>query len=514
MKPFKKFVLSVATLILGVSVVSCGGNNQPAAKKIDYAHNGSLTLSKDYQNVDFYKDAIGEFTLWTCIDGDTAHFSPVVTTTSRNIVKSRFLGIDTPESTGRVQPYGKQASNFTKEHLKNAANFGTIVIEGVYTDGGPKTDSNGRQLSCIWIHESKKNAPYNELINLNLWILQEGLAAISSFDDIPQYEEVFMKAFKQAKTLKLKMHSGKPDPLFNYGDYEDAYIPDIAKEVNKKLKDQTYQNPYDGMKVRIEGTVVGYSGGIIYLQKYDDPDLINTETGEPGDGTFYTINVFCGMAAVPGKYTKFGTVLKIMGLCGDGDFGFQVQDVEGHFPQTDDEELVGENDVQILVRAKNNTVDPKLMPHINYLTAAELSAIAAKEDLSILNSPVQLVKESGESAGVPASEKKDALDESKLDPITVYRCKPNQNKDKWTIKLENPLKFDLYITSAYRGDPNGDDANWTSDEQWKGKSMGVVRGIYTYHSYTDQDTGEKTYSYQIVFSSVNGGDLLWLDRTK
>lgn len=516
MKPFKKLLLATASLILGISVVSCGGNGgDTKTKKVDYAHDGSCTLALDYQGKDFFTQGVGEFTLWTCIDGDTAHFSPIVTTTSRNIVKSRFYGIDTPESTGRVQPYGKAASNFTKEHLKNAAANGTIVVAGVSSQYGvPKTDSNGRHLTCIWIHETKKNAPFNELVNLNLWILQEGYSALGSLDDMPEYEDVFLKAFKQAKALKLNMYSGKADPLFNYGDYEDAYIPDICREINKKIKGESDHNPYDGMKVRIEGTVVGLSSGILYLQKYDDPEIVNPETGEPGDGKFYTINIFCGMAAVPTKYTKFGTVLKVMGLCGDGDFGFQVQDVESHFPQLDDEEFVSENDVQILVKAKDNVVDPKIMPHTNYLTVNELNEIAKEESLEILGSPVQLVKISGESAGEYNSDpEKNTLDESKLDPVSCYRCKPNQNKDKWTIKLNN-LKFDLYITTAFRGDPLGDDANWTTDEQWKGHPLGVVRGVYTYHSFTDQDTGEKTYNYQIVFSSVNGGDLLALDRTK
>ena len=502
MKSFKKLFTGAAALLLGLTIASCGGNGGGSKPtKIDYAHNGSCTLALDYKNVDFFTKGVGEFNLWTCIDGDTAHFNPIVTTTSRNIVKSRFYGVDTPESTGRVQPYGKQASNFTKEHLKNAAENGTIVLAGVSSQYGvPKTESNGRHLTCIWINETQKNAPLNTLVNLNLWLIQEGYSALSSLDDMPEYQDVFLKAFSQAKKLKLKIHSGEPDPLFNYGDYEDAYIPDIAKEVNKKIKDPTYQNPYNGAKVRIEGTVVGFSSGTLYLQKYDDPEVINPETGEAGDGKFYTLNIFCGMAAVPSKYTKFGTVLKVMGLCGDSDeFGFQIQDVESHFPVLDDEEYITENDVQILIRARDNTEDEKLMPHVNYLTAAELSDIATREDLSILNSPVSLVKESGTA---PES----ILD---LDPLTVTKCKPNQNNDKWTIYLSN-LKFDLYITSKYIGDKTTGEG-WVSDTQWKDKRMGVNIGIYTYHAFEDKDSGNKTYNYQIVFSSVNGGDLVWLD---
>ena len=487
MKSLRKLLIASATILLGIGVISCkSGGGEAKPKKVDYVHNGSCTLTLDYKNVDFYRNGVGEFNLWSTIDGDTAHFNPVVTTTSRNIVKARFYGVDTPESTGRVQPYGKAASNFTKEHLKNAAENGTIVLAGVSSQyGQPSTDGNGRHLCCIWINETQKNAPIESLVNLNLWLVQEGFSGLGSLDEMPEYSDTFLAAFQQAKKLKLNMFSGLPDPLYNYGDYEDAYIPDIAKEVNKKIKDPDHVNAFNGQKVRIEGTVVGFSGGTLYLQKYDDPEIVDEETGEHGDGKFYTINIFCGMSAVPAKYTRFGTVLKVMGLCGDSDeFGFQISDVEAHFPTIDDPEYITENDVQILVRAKDNVVDEKIMPHVNYLTAAELSAIAQSEDLSILNSPVSLVKVSG----TPAETMND------YDPVTVYRCKPNQNNDKWTIKLTNQ-KFDLYVTTTYRGDPYGSDENWTSDTQWKDKRLAVRQGIYTYHSFTDSDTGQKTYSY-------------------
>ena len=494
MKPIKKLLLSTIAFLMGVSVAACGGSSGP--KKIDYVHNGSCTLSLDYKNVDFFKKGVGEFKLWTCIDGDTAHFSPVVTTTSTNIVKARFYGVDTPESTGRVQPYGKAASNFTKEHLKNAAANGTIVLAGVSSEyAEPSTDGNGRHLVCVWINETEKNAPVESLVNLNLWLVQEGYSGIGGLEDMPEYEDVFLKALAQAKKLKLNMHSGLPDPLYNYGDYEDAYIPDIVKEVHAKIKDPTHVNPYDGQKVRFEGTVVGYSGGTLFLQKYDDPEI-------GGDGKYYTINIFCGMSAIPKKYSIFGTVLKVMGLCSDSDeFGFQVSDVESHFPVLDDDEFLSENDVQVLVKAKDNTVDETIMPHTNYLTASELNTMANNHDLSILNSPVSLVKTSGQKAE----------SEEDLDPVTVYRCKPNQNNDKWTIRLKD-LQYDLYITQAFRGDPETG-KNWMSDTEWKDKRMGINLGIYTYHAYDDKDTGTKVYNFQIIFSSVNGGDLVWLDRS-
>ncbi|MEH7454401.1 thermonuclease family protein [Gottfriedia acidiceleris] len=71
-----------------------------------------------------------------CIDGDTAKFTEVGTT--------RFLYIDTPESTRTIEPYGKEASAYTCNLLKNAK---TIQLEY----DGPKKDKYNRTLAWVWI---------------------------------------------------------------------------------------------------------------------------------------------------------------------------------------------------------------------------------------------------------------------------------------------------------------------------------------------------------------------------
>lgn len=74
--------------------------------------------------------------LTKCIDGDTATFTKVGTT--------RFLYIDTPESTRTVEPYGKEAAAYTCKLLKNANE-----IQLQYD--GPKKDKYDRTLAWIWI---------------------------------------------------------------------------------------------------------------------------------------------------------------------------------------------------------------------------------------------------------------------------------------------------------------------------------------------------------------------------
>ena len=58
-------------------------------------------------------------TLEECVDGDTARFR----TSSNEVIKARFLAVDTPETvhpTKGVEPFGKDASNYTCTTLTNA----------------------------------------------------------------------------------------------------------------------------------------------------------------------------------------------------------------------------------------------------------------------------------------------------------------------------------------------------------------------------------------------------------
>ena len=97
-KGLRKIVLGLATLLSLSFVSGCNQSGQKAdpvpgdANWIDYANDGSVKLALDYEGKDFYKDGIGLVTLKTVIDGDTAHFNPVVTQTSNLAIKSRYYG--------------------------------------------------------------------------------------------------------------------------------------------------------------------------------------------------------------------------------------------------------------------------------------------------------------------------------------------------------------------------------------------------------------------------------------
>lgn len=77
-----------------------------------------------------------------CVDGDTAKFI-----LKKKEITARFLAVDTPETvhpTKGEEPFGKDASNYTCEKLKNAKK---IILE--YDDGSDKTDKYDRHL--VWV---------------------------------------------------------------------------------------------------------------------------------------------------------------------------------------------------------------------------------------------------------------------------------------------------------------------------------------------------------------------------
>ena len=466
-------IVGFATLL----TIGCN-NKTDGKKKIDYTQSEEVRLSLDYRGHDFYTDGIGQVTLKTPIDGDTAHFNPVVTTTSSKAIKSRFWGIDTPESTGRVEEYGAAASDFTKKKLQYANEHGTIVVSTPRDGyGQPAADSTGeRYVSLIWISLDKENAAFDELILLNLWIVQEGLSYVKNVTDIPQYQPIFIAAEKQARDFKLKLWSGKPDPDFNYGSYETTSLLDLKREIEKRVEgiEVPEDESFDGAKVRVVGTVAGFSDGVMYLQNFYNMDqgangtATNPFTGEPGE--YAGINIFCGMSGVPSKYTIAGTYIEVCGIVKVSDvFGFQLTGAEGHFPSV--ESMAEEDDCHILIRAADNTEEYQLNTFV--FTSQQLDTKLKSTDLNEKYTSFYC--------------------STKItDPVTVTRFfKSDSNEITLTFGTH---EFQAYITTLYKGNPNKTNQYWDTQEFFVGKSF-YLSGVLA--AYTG---GSKT-RYQFVFTN-------------
>ena len=449
---------------------------------IDYANNGTVTLSLDYTNRDFYVDGIGQFNLKTAIDGDTAHFTPLKDSLNKGTMKARFFGIDTPESTGKVQEYGKDASDYTKEQLKAAAENGTIVISSAQDGyGEPNPDSTGeRYVSLVWINLNKKNAPKEELTLLNLMIVQVGLSWVKNVQSMPQYSDTFYAAQRQAETYKLKLHSGVPDPRINWGDYVDTSLVDMKNEVAACLADPTRQNAYDNAKVRIQGTVCGFINHILYLEDYVLYDKDNPALG----GEYVGINIFVGMNDISSKYTKLNTYLQVCGLAQYTDnYGFQITDTQGRFPVGS---ATSDSDAQIIYTpAENEETEHNLI--VRDYTLNQLNQIADATNpynLDPLNCRVRLVDTAGEPLKLTVS--RVFVSSSTAQEITLYF---------------SGASFNAYLPFNYKGDPDRPRYRWVKEEDFKGEEF-TLTGTYVFHK-----TSNGNIKFQIVPNGQN--DLVW-----
>lgn len=191
-----------------------------------------------------------EVTVKAFIDGDTVHFHVPESVNSSGVLKARFLAVNTPESTGKIEEYGKKASNFTREKLSAAT---SIIVESESAQWNP--DSTGdRYLVWVWYRTSEKE----EYRNLNLEILQNGLAIANSTSS-NRYGETCMAALNQAKAEKLNIYSGQPDPDFYYGDAVELTLMELRSNIES----------YNGMKVAFNGVITMNDNNTVYVEAYD-----------------------------------------------------------------------------------------------------------------------------------------------------------------------------------------------------------------------------------------------------
>ena len=210
---------------------------------VDYAGSVKLDMSSETLKQ--------EVTVKSFIDGDTTHFNVPTSLMSSGVIKARYLAINTPESTGKIEEWGKAASAFTKEKLSNAT---SIIIES--DNGKLNADSTGdRYLLWIWY----KSADSDEYRNLNIEILQNGLA-IASNSANNRYGSTCMAAINQAKAEKLCVHSGEQDPDFYYGAAQVVTLKELRCNIEE----------YNGVKVAFTGVITMNCDNAVYVESYDE----------------------------------------------------------------------------------------------------------------------------------------------------------------------------------------------------------------------------------------------------
>lgn len=214
----------------------------PVLESVDYASQIALNMHSETVKQ--------EVTVKTYIDGDTVHFFVPETVMPSGVLKARFLAINTPESTGKIEEYGKTAAAFTREKLSEAT---SIVVES--DDDQWNADSTGdRYLVWVWY----KTADMEDYRNLNIEILQNGLAIANSSAQ-NRYGSTCMAAIEQAKAQKLHVHSKEKDPDFFYGDAVELTLKELRCNVSS----------YDSMKVAFNGVISTSANNSAYVEAYD-----------------------------------------------------------------------------------------------------------------------------------------------------------------------------------------------------------------------------------------------------
>ncbi|MCM1440731.1 MAG: thermonuclease family protein [Roseburia sp.] len=299
-------VLCAALLVVPIFCSACkdaeektDNDDTQITDLVDYASTVKLDMTSNTKKQ--------KVTVKLYIDGDTTHFDPVspsaedkaVFDTTQGYIKARYIAVDTPESTGGIEEWGKKASNFTHDRLASANN--DIIVESD-SDKWDIDSTGERYVLWIWY----KPVGETEYRNLNIELLQAGLARGSSTAN-NRYGTAANSALTQAQKAKLYVFSGEKDPDYYYG----TAIPLTLKELRCHASD------YNLKKVVVDGTIVAQFDNSVYIEDYD------TETG-----LYFGMPVFYGYTS--GKLLEIlsvGNRVKVVGTLSEFQGSYQISGV-------------------------------------------------------------------------------------------------------------------------------------------------------------------------------------------
>lgn len=287
-------------LVLLISLVFGCGSNEITTELTD-----SLKLTASYENKSFLDDGIGLVTLTQKVDGDTARFRD----SNGLYFTARFLRINTPESTGKIEPWGKAASDYTANALANAKE---IVCESEELNQKASLDTTGkRYLAYIWY----RNSDSDDFRLLNLELIEVGLTNFTDTVDNSKYGETLQKAADKGRKNGYRLF-GEKDP-----DYDYSYkVHDITISYLKEHLDEYIST--QGIKLKIKARIVRFNGDNIYLEDYE-----STSSDVSGEYSKAGIYLYSGY----GKNfsgVSIGDVLSFNCNCVASDtYGFQLTNV-------------------------------------------------------------------------------------------------------------------------------------------------------------------------------------------
>ncbi len=294
-----------------------GGDNPPT--NYDYADDIAFNPATTQY-------ACVEATVRMFIDGDTTHFEVASTSgmpdviSDTGVLKARYLAVNTPESTGKIEDYGHMASRYTKEKLSNAQK---IYIESDTTTWD--ADSTGERF-LVWVWYLPQGSTVYR--NLNIELLQEGLARASNTGG-NRYGTTATAALQQAMANKLYVFSGELDPELYRGSAYQISIAELIGNIDSYLN----------KVVVVEGVITQDFGEKIYFENYDeDLDMIvgfNAYYGYSAPADLLRMFKIGNRVRIAGTVQEFQGTYQISGL--------QAEDLFDPDPTADVCVLIEEN---------------------------------------------------------------------------------------------------------------------------------------------------------------------------
>ena len=304
-KTISILLLTALVLACCFAAVSCDKETVADNTKYYDSVTKKLTLTKSFEGKSFMNDGIGVATVDAYTDGDTTRFRA-----GDDTVIIRYYCIDTPESTGGVEKWGKAASVFVKDRLSKATQ---IVLESS-TGSRPTHDSYGtRYLGYVWY----KTADYDEFKLLNLEIIENGFSENKALNTSAYpYYSYMDEANKFARSIKLRLYSDLEDPLYSTDPVE-MTIKDFWENTEEYYNADADAGSKIVMTAYLESLTISDKGTYTFVAgQYDQ------ETGK-----VYRINVYCGYASSSASGMKIGQLYKLIGTVQKYGRDFQISGI-------------------------------------------------------------------------------------------------------------------------------------------------------------------------------------------
>lgn len=195
----KRVCSIIVGLVLTLGIFTgCSVNDMEKDNKFKEVLNNTIKSENVKPKVSDIK--LNKATVVRHIDGDTFEAKLV---NSGKVEKVRMILVNTPETVkanSSVEPYGKEASEYTKKSLLNR----TIYLEKDVSD----TDKYGRSLYYVWL-EKPKNLSDKEITSkmFNAILLKEGYAQIMTIPPNVKYADLFVKLQREAREDKKGLWS-------------------------------------------------------------------------------------------------------------------------------------------------------------------------------------------------------------------------------------------------------------------------------------------------------------------